>query len=110
MRILLLATVLFLQHACYSQIDLKKLDSLARSIDSSQKASRSWQDSFNKKQDSIYRAAQIKQDAQTNNRNDARVIAQKEINANQKQQAIIKILIGLLFAILLIVALMRRRS
>jgi hypothetical protein len=39
------------------QIDQRKLDSLSKSINSSAKEHRLWQDSFTKVQDSIYRAA-----------------------------------------------------
>jgi len=51
----LLALLLFLNS--YGQIDPIKLDSLARSIDSSAKALQLTQDSFVQAQDSIYRSA-----------------------------------------------------
>jgi hypothetical protein len=45
-----------------AQVDQRKLDSLSRHIDSSQKALRHWQDSFTKRQDSVYNTQLKKED------------------------------------------------
>jgi hypothetical protein len=42
--------------SAFSQVNPGKLDSLSHAIDSSNKAIEQWQDSFTKRQDSIYRA------------------------------------------------------
>src|SRR5678809_758609 len=60
---LLLLLVLLVHLNIYGQIDKKKLDSLSRSIDSSTKAHRLFQDSFTKVQDSIYHSAINKNDS-----------------------------------------------
>ena len=57
--------VLLLHFNVYGQIDQTKVDSLANYIDSSTKAHRYWQDSFNKVQDSIYHSA-INSDSSNN--------------------------------------------
>jgi hypothetical protein len=49
--------LVFLFHlTCFSQINPQKLDSLTHSIDSTQKRVQAWQDSFSKKQDSLYQS------------------------------------------------------
>lgn len=47
---------MLLQSTASGQIDQRKLDSLARSIDSSAGAQKKWQDSFIRRQDSNYRS------------------------------------------------------
>lgn len=51
----LTALAILLSLACSSQIDSQKLDSLSHVIALKNKSIKAWQDSFNQKQDSIYR-------------------------------------------------------
>jgi hypothetical protein len=93
----------------YSQIDQKKLDSLSRSIDSSAKAYRAWQDSFNKVQDSIYQAA-INKDFQSSHNPGQLSPEQKRKEAKERQKIILRI--GVSIAILIIAAIvwLRRKK
>jgi hypothetical protein len=50
------AIIFFFKLTCFSQINPQKLDSLSHAIDSTQKRVQAWQDSFNKKQDSLYQS------------------------------------------------------
>mgnify|MGYP003579655140 CR=1 FL=1 len=109
-RYLLVLALLF-QVNSFSQIDPAKLDSLSRSIDSSAKAYRQWQDSFQKRQDSIYESALRSQDTERNMRNLTNwTLENEERKRKQKQQAYIRIGIGVLFLIVLIVGWARRRK
>jgi hypothetical protein len=107
---LLLAIVLLMQLSIHAQIDPKKLDSLARSIDSSAKTYRFWQDSFTKAQDSIYQAA-INKDIENNSRNPDQFLAeQRRKEAKERQQAIIRIIIGVALLAIGIIAIARREK
>jgi len=99
-----------MQFNVFAQIDQKKRDSLARAIDSSAKAYRTSQDSFTKKQDSIYRSS-IKIDVEQNNRQHEQFIAEQKRRENkQRQQAYIRILIGVLLFTVLIIGFLRKRK
>jgi hypothetical protein len=60
------AIVFFFNLTCFSQINPQKLDSLTHAIDSTQKRVQAWQDSFNKKQDSLYRSGVNKANGESN--------------------------------------------
>jgi hypothetical protein len=104
MRLFPVAILFFLHLQLNAQIDPAKLDSLKRSIDSSVKLSRAWQDSFSKRQDSIYRLSQVKarQADQSNN-----ISAEK--NKREKNHSII-FAIAILFLLTIIIVLLRRKS
>ena len=53
---LLVVTVLFSQ-LLHAQVDPRKLDSLQQTMMQSQRSLAAWQDSFTRRQDSIYRSA-----------------------------------------------------
>jgi hypothetical protein len=110
MRRLLPLMVLLLHLSLHAQIDQKKLDSLSRSIDSSAKAYKSWQDSFANLQDSIYHAA-ISRDTENNSRNlDQFLAEQKGREAKERQQAMLRIVIGIVLLAIGVIALARRRK
>lgn len=105
-----LAFTLLFPLTIYGQIDQKKLDSLSRSIDSSAKAYKLWQDSFNKVQDSIYHAA-ISKNVEQNSRNLNNFIdEQKRRGANEKKQAILRIVLSIVLLVIGVIALVRRRK
>jgi hypothetical protein len=52
---LLTVVALILSLSCFSQIHSEKLDSLSRVIASKNQSVKTWQDSFKRRQDSIYR-------------------------------------------------------
>lgn len=107
----LFAVTLLLQPACYSQINPKSLDSLSRAIDSSQKKFKIWQDSFNKKQDSIYQSVEVKNSIEKNSRNLKKFIAQqKKEETGKAKQVHVQIAIALLLLIVLAVVFMRKRK
>ena len=110
MHRLLLAIVLLMQFDIHAQIDPKKLDSLSRSIDSSAKVRKSWQDSFSKVQDSIYHAATSK-DIKNNSHNTDQFLAEeKRKKAKERQQEILRIVTGAVLLVIGIIALIRRRK
>lgn len=99
-----------MQLSIHAQVDPKKLDSLAKSIDSSTKAYRYWQDSFTKVQDSVYHAA-ISKDIENNSRNLNQFLAeQKRREAKERQQAIVRVIIGVVLLAIGIIAVVRRRK
>ena len=57
MRLSFLLIFLLLSAAASAQLDQSKLDSLQQSMLESQRTLTQWQDSFTRRQDSIYRAA-----------------------------------------------------
>jgi hypothetical protein len=113
MHRLFFVAALFFHFHCSGQnsIDESKRDSLARSIERSQKAQRAWQDSFSKRQDSIYLSAQktaakpangknkLDQDVQKTNREEGRI-----------KQVYVLAIAGLLFFVLLVALLFRKRK
>jgi hypothetical protein len=110
MHRLLLAIALLMQLGILAQIDPKKRDSLAKSIDSSAKAYRSWQDSFTNAQDSIYHAA-INKEVKNASRNPDQFLAeQKRKEAKERQQAIVRIIIGVALLAIGIIAIVKRRK
>ena len=102
---LLPALALLFHLTCYSQVDQEKLDSLTRSIDSSKKVLRNWQDSFTKMQDSIYEARVSK--AERTPEKTTGFIVNKTQHA--KRQAATYIVIGLGLLMLLFIGLLRKR-
>lgn len=99
---------LLLHFGISAQIHPKKRDSLARAIDFSTNAYKAWQDSFTKKQDSIYRSS-IKTNTEQNNHNPHPFLTeQKRREDKQRQQAYIRISIGVLFFMVLILGLLRK--
>jgi hypothetical protein len=102
--------VLLLHLNTYGQIDQSKLDSLSRSIDSSSKAYKAWQDSFNKAQDSIYRSS-VKQDAKQNINNlNYFLEEQKRTEQERRRQATIRLIVSGLIFTTLIIFLIRKRK
>jgi hypothetical protein len=102
----LLVMVFLMQLNVYGQIDQKKLDSLARSIDSSAKTHKSWQDSFTKVQDSIYSSAINKNNSPTVDD----LAEQKRKETKQRQQILLRIVISVVLLITGFVVLLRRRK
>lgn len=100
MQKLLVAVFLLTWLIAPAQIDPNKLDSLKRSIDANAKALQSWQDSFTKKQDSLYKI-QLEL-AQEQSRNDAEAIQSEEKAERKKQWILISIGIAMLVVILLL--------
>jgi len=107
--LLFILGLLFISNS-YSQIDQDKLDSLSRSINSSAKAYRAWQDSFKKAQDSIYSIA-IKKDLQKN-RSDSDHFLAEELRREEKrrQQAILCIILSIAILITTVFVWRRRRK
>jgi len=104
MHPILTVMVLLLSLSAYPQLDQRKLDSLSRSIDSSAKASRNWQDSFTKIQDSIYQAATAKS-ADDNSRNSSQLLAEQEKRESmERQRILLRILAGVSVVLIGIVA------
>ncbi len=92
-------------------VNPSRLDSLSRSIEQSGKALKSWQDSFNKKQDSVYRSAQNNLDAQQNIQNINRLLTENKKRSQERQQrAYIRIGIGVLFLVVLLLTLYKRKK
>ncbi|HTM91980.1 MAG TPA: hypothetical protein VL095_06155 [Flavisolibacter sp.] len=94
----------------HAQIDPKKLDSLSRSIDSSSKARKSWQDSFTKVQDSVYHAATSKDIKNNSHHSDQSFAEEKRKRAKERQQTILRIVTGAVLLVIGIIALIRRRK
>ena len=92
------------------QIDQKKLDSLARSIDSSAKARKISQDSFIKIQDSAYQLEMNKALKQNSRKFDNSLTERKRKEAKERQQAILRIVISVVLFIIGIIALLRKRK
>jgi hypothetical protein len=110
----LLILALLAQVVAYCQhegIDPKKLDSFARSIDSSQKKMRAWQDSFQHRQDSLYEAAQMDRDLEQNTRNlNSFIASQKEREKKERQQMYWRFAMLGIMVILLVVRLAGRKK
>jgi hypothetical protein len=84
----------------FAQIDPGKLDSLSHRIDSNGQSLQAWQDSFQKKQDSIYRL-------HVNTSKDA---LSKERFIGRKRTMIFTIVGIILFTILFLAFLVRRKN
>jgi deoxyribodipyrimidine photolyase-like uncharacterized protein len=110
MHRLLPVIVLLLHLSIHAQIDQKKLDSLSRSIDSSAKAYKYWQDSFAKQQDSIYHAAISKEIKKDSRNPDEFLLEEKREEAEERQQTILRIVTGVVLLVIGIIALIRRRK
>ena len=113
MPLLFLIAALILQLCGHSQdqINQGKIDSLKHSIENERKAFQQWQDSFNKRQDSIYRSAQNGVDFDQNNRNLLTLMQQiKDREEKQKQQAYLRIGLGVLIFVVMVVLLARRKK
>jgi hypothetical protein len=96
--------VLLFNLSTYAQLDQKKLDSLSRSIDSSAKASRNWQDSFTKIQDSIYQTA-IGKSAGGNSINPSQFLAEQEKReSRERQRILLRFLAGVAVVLIGVVA------
>lgn len=107
---LLPVMVLLLHLNSLAQIDQKKLDSLSKAIDSSAKAYQLSQDSFIKNQDSAYHS-ELNRTLRQNSRNPDNLSAkQKRREANERQQAMLRIVISIALFIAGIVALLRKRK
>jgi hypothetical protein len=87
-----------------AQVDQRKLDSLSRHIDSSQKALRHWQDSFTKHQDSVYNTQLRKEDRQN-----SQALPQENEKKIKSNTTVILILITSALILLVIIWWYRRR-
>lgn len=106
MQKLLAALLLLLFFTAQAQVDPHKLDSLKRSIDANAKALQSWQDSFTKKQDSLYKIQlEIAQERNRKSATEAEVAEEKD--DRKKQWILVSIGIAMLAVILL---LLRRKK
>ena len=86
-------------------------DSLSAKVKEQVDQFEQWQDSFNKRQDSIHRARVFEFDQKQNQKNLEQFLTdQKERESKQKKQAIIRIAIGIGLLGLLIFGLLRKRS
>jgi hypothetical protein len=111
MRKLILAIFMLMGAACIAQVNVKSLDSLKRSIENSNKNIQSWQDSFKKNQDSIYKAAIEKAVTKRNNKNILNIEPdEKRTGEKRLQHSHIRIGIGIIFFILLALVLSRKRN
>jgi hypothetical protein len=105
----LLVLVLLPQFAAYAQIDPGKLDSLSRVIDSSAKAHRLSEDSAIRFQDSSYRSEVNKALRQNPRNSDDVSTAKKKREANERQKIIVRLIAGILFLTVFIIAWTRRK-
>src|SRR5215212_6496514 len=101
---LLPALALLFHLTCYSQVDQKKLDSLTRSIDSSKKVLRNWQDSFTKMQDSLYET-RVSKAARTPGKTTGFIVNRTQ---QAKKQAATYVAIGLGLLMLVFIGLLRK--
>ena len=91
----------------FAQVDPHKLDSLSRSIDSTAKAYKAWQDSFSKVQDSIYQTSIT---ATSDSVKSTKLSAEKK-EAERRKEALIRIGIGVfLFLLFVVLLLIRKRK
>jgi hypothetical protein len=89
-----------------AQIDQEKLDSLKRSIDSNTRAVQSWQDSFQKKQDSLYQSRLGNDTMRTSQAIDTRAVKEHE----KRKRIYIRLLVAVLVVLALAYILLRRRK
>jgi len=104
-RLLIVLAVTF-YFTCFCQVDSYKLDSLSKVIDAKNQSLRNWQDSFQKKQDSIYKHNTGKSYSLSN---DEEVIA-KDRRIRQKRRVIFPIVGGIVLIGLLLANLIRRKK
>jgi hypothetical protein len=97
--------VLALQLSTQAQIDQRKLDSLRRSIDSSAKTHKQWQDSFTKVQDSLYQDAINKTDL-----NKQKELSEQQERESQRRKILQGIIIALALVASALLLLLRRRK
>ena len=96
-----------LPFACSAQIDPAKLDSLTSVMEAKNQSLQAWQDSFRKRQDSIYKHHTSRTGQGLSN--DKKAIA-KERQVRQKRRLIFRILGGIILLSLLITAFIGRRN
>lgn len=104
-RLLLLVTLL-LCLSTHAQIDSKKVDSLARVIDSSAKANREQQESVIRSTDSNYQSELKALQHDSSNFS----TEQKRKEERKRQQFIVRILTGVLVLLIAVLALVRRKK
>lgn len=102
LRYYLLVGLFLFQISSFAQIDPRKLDSLRRSIDSSARSIRMWQDSFRGKQDSLYRSGVI-------NGTDSTALLENQVQREEKKITYTIVLIGVVFFIVLILVIRGRK-
>lgn len=105
-RLLLLVTLL-LCLSTHAQIDSKKVDSLARVIDSSAKANREQQESVIRSTDTNYQS-ELNKALQHDSGNFS--TEQKRKEERKRQQFIVRILTGVLLLLIAVLALVRRKK
>jgi hypothetical protein len=110
LALLLFIPALFFISTSYSQINQSKLDSLSRSINSSAKAYRAWQDSFKKAQDSVYRSA-LKKDLQKSRSGRENFSAEeRRRKERERQQTTLRIILSIAILITAVFVWRRRRK
>jgi accessory gene regulator protein AgrB len=85
-----------------AQIDQQKLDSLKRSIDSNTRAVKSWQDSFQKNQDSLYRSRIMHDTLRTNTATDTRSLMEHEKRKKMYLRLLVTVILVLALAYILL--------
>jgi len=103
-RLLIQVSFIFSSYFSFSQTDQKKLDSLQQSIKSSTDSFQQWQDSFNK--------AQIQKSIERSQINTIEFAKQyqEQKKKREREQAIRYIIIGVVFLILLVAGLAKRKK
>jgi hypothetical protein len=102
LRYFFLPALLLFQLFTYAQIDPHKLDSLRRSIDSSVRSVRAWQDSFRWKQDSVNRMGKFKE-------SDSTKLSEDKARGGEKKITYTIVFIGVVFFIVLILFVRSRK-
>lgn len=95
--------LLLIQNAS-AQVDQQKLDSLKQSIDAHSKKVQAWQDSFKKKQDSIYQSY-IDEEKGT-----IVTPADEKDHARKKKEILIPVVITVMFLLLLFLLVRKRKT
>jgi hypothetical protein len=103
---LLTVLALIFHLTSFSQIDSRKLDSLSKVINAENQSLQNWQDSFQKKQDSIYKHNTSKRYSLSNEED---AIA-KDRRIRQKRRVIFPIVGGIVFIGLLVANLLRKKK
>ena len=102
----------FVGLAHQDQVDPLKLDSFKRAMESSHRQMELWQDSFNRKQDSIYGVAISHAGVNQNSTNLLKVVTKNPTSRDETklQRAYLIVGIGVVLFVLLAVLISRRRK
>jgi|GEM_PF-2046569 len=106
----ILLVLLLIPALLHAQIDPQKLDSLQQSIEASTRATKAWQDSFQKTQDSIYRKEVLNRIQEEKNAIGKEILNRKEKESEKdKTSEVAIVLAAAVLAIGLIMVLRKRR-